>query len=280
MKDAVQFCAMSFFVKGTLFLTQVIKILPDKIDINNILEEKPNKFYIIFSGSVNILIPKTETTFKRDMNKRNFKITKNLVERYTNKINKPKSLDEFGSTSDHEDEQNNKDDEFSSLSPSKLKNEIGKITELLGGIPLSDVNINCIEDLFIEGTLRFTYYTNLKEGNYFGELGLLRGKTRSATVICKEDCHFAVMMAEDYKNIVAVVERKKIYNKFEFFKKFLVKGIAYDNLAKLAYSFEKKKYGRGEYIFKEGDPGNEVFLIKKGEIQVIFIGCKLKKEFS
>ena len=76
------------------------------------------------------------------------------------------------------------------------------------------------------------------------------------------------MMAEDYKSIVAVVERKKMYNKFEFFKKYLVKGIAYDNLAKLAYTFEKRKCFRGEFIFREGDKAGEVFLIKKGEVQV------------
>lgn len=231
-----------------------------------LLEEKPNKFFIIFSGSVNILIPKTEINFKRDSSKRNaVKITKKLMERYT-KNKKQRNLDEFDDSENEEEEDNESD-----ISPTKLRSELVKYTDLLGGIALTDLNMNNLEDIFVEGTLKFTYYSNLKEGSCFGELGLLRGKTRSATVLCKEDCHFAVMMAEDYKTIVAVIERKKIYNKFEFFKNFLVKGIAYDNLAKLAYSFDKKKYGRTEYVFKEGDSGNEVFLIKKGDIQVNFL---------
>ena len=209
------------------------------------------------------MIPKTETIFKKDLYRKNeVKITKNFIERYTAKLKKHNNSDVL-SESDKEEDKDNE-----SLSSIKLKNEIGKYTELLGGVALTDVNSNHIENLFVDGTLKFTYYTNLKDGQIFGELGLIRGKTRSATVICKDDCHFAVMIAEDYKNIIAVIERKKIYNKFEFFKKFLVKGIAYDNLAKLAYSFEKKNYGRNEYVFKEGDSGNEVFLIKKGEIQV------------
>lgn len=190
------------------------------------------------------------------------------MEKYIKQLRKAKMSDEELSSNEEDPHQEN--DSYG-MSPSKLRNEILKYYELLGGISLLDVNLNNIEDLFVDGTLKFTYYSNLKEGVSFGELGLLRGKARSATVLCKEDCHLAAMLAEDYKSIVAVIERKKIYNKFEFFKKFLVKGIAYDNLAKLAYSFEKKKYGRNEYIFKEGDPGSEVFLIKKGEVQVKFI---------
>jgi len=214
---------------------------------------------------VNILIPKTETNFKKEIHRKNeFKITKNFIDRYTAKVKKHKNSEELSELDKEED----KDYDNDSLSPKKLRNEVEKYTELLGGVALNDLNSNKIEDLFVDGTLKFTYYTNLKDGQIFGELGLLRGKTRSATVICKDDCHFAVMLAEDYRNIIAVVERKKIYNKFEFFKKFLVKGIAYDNLAKMAYAFEKKKFGRNESVFKEGDSGNEVFLIKKGEIQV------------
>jgi len=215
---------------------------------------------------VNILIPKTETLYKREHSRKGaLKITKNLVERYTKQIKKTKNGEESESDKENPEE---KENEINAMSPTKLRGELLKYTELLGGVVLTDLNSNSVEDIFVDGTLKFTYYSNLKEGYCFGELGLLRGKTRSATVVCKEDCHFAVMMAEDYKTIVAVIERKKMYNKFEFFKNFLVKGIAYDNLAKLAYSFEKKKFGRNEYVFKEGDPGNEVFLIKKGDVQV------------
>lgn len=239
-----------------------------------VIEEKPDKFFIIFSGSVNILIPKTETNYKRDLFRKNaVKITKTLIERYNKQMKKPKeSID-----SDADFEEEKQENDLGGMSPTRLKGELTRYTELLGGLALADLNPDHVEDIFVDGALRFTYYTNLKEGYCFGELGLLRGKPRSATVVCKEDCHFAVMMAEDYKNIVAVIERKKMYNKFEFFKSFLVKGIAYDNLAKLAYSFEKKKYSRNEYIFKEGEPGNEVFLIKNGEIQVLLT---LKFSFS
>lgn len=204
------------------------------------------------------MIPKTESNYKKDlkelMRKNGLKISKNFIENYSQKMN-----------AENED---SSEDQIPLMSPSKMKLEFSRYMELLGGINLTDLQLDQIDGLFEDGVLKYTYYTSLKDGISFGELGLLRGKLRSATVICKEDCHVGVLMAEDYKNILAVIERKKIYNKFEFFKQFLVKGIAYDNLAKLAYAFEKKKFGRNEYVFKEGDSANEVFLIKRGEIQV------------
>lgn len=223
-------------------------------------DEKPNKFFILFSGIVNILIPKTETNLKKDIKDSNKRF---------GSVKPIKILQEFLKNRVLEDENNGP--EGTEMSPSKMRSEFAKIGELLGGVNPFELRTEQIEELFVDGVLKFTYYTSLKEGFSFGELGLLRGKARSATVICKEDCHLGVLMAEDYRNILAVVERKKLYNKLEFFKQYLVKGIAYDNLAKLAYAFEKKKLTRSEYLFKEGDVANEVFLIKKGEIQVIFM---------
>lgn len=140
----------------------------------------------------------------------------------------------------------------------------------MGGIALNDLNFKDIEELYEDGVLKLTYYITLKEGMIFGELGILTGKLRSATVVCKEDCHFGVMMESDFKNIISVIERKKIYDKFEFFKTFLIKEISNENLRKLAYAFEKIKFGRGEFVFKEGDICKNIYLIKKGEVQVDF----------
>lgn len=39
-------------------------------------------------------------------------------------------------------------------------------------------------------------------GSYFGELALLNDAPRTATIICKEDCEFAVMEADDFKEIL------------------------------------------------------------------------------
>lgn len=49
----------------------------------------------------------------------------------------------------------------------------------------------------------------LKAGSYFGELALLNDAPRTATIICKETCNFAVLFRDDFRevfgNILALV---------------------------------------------------------------------------
>ena len=55
-------------------------------------------------------------------------------------------------------------------------------------------------------------YPNLKEvkimrdGDSFGELALLGGKAkkRAATILCKEDTHFAVLDRDNFTNILSI----------------------------------------------------------------------------
>lgn len=51
----------------------------------------------------------------------------------------------------------------------------------------------------------------------FGEMGLLLKKPRAATITVKEDTVFAVLGANDYRNILEVAEKKKFNDKVDFF---------------------------------------------------------------
>lgn len=63
------------------------------------------------------------------------------------------------------------------------------------------------------GVPRCTYVVTLKEGDMFGDLGLLLEKPRAASIICKEDSELATLTAADYKNILQVANTIKINNK-------------------------------------------------------------------
>ena len=77
---------------------------------------------------MNILIPKTETIFKRDLNKRNaLKITKNFVDKYSKQMQRRalKTSYDFDEGESSEGEQEEpKDDEGAGFSPSRLRSEV------------------------------------------------------------------------------------------------------------------------------------------------------------
>ena len=101
-------------------------------------------------------------------------------------------------------------------------------------------------------------------------MAIIRDKSRSATIICKEDCDFAIIKAEEFRNIFNVVERRKLDEKLNFFKLFLMKKISDNELVKLVYAFQKRIFMRNEILFEEGQLATHVYFIKKGEVQVLF----------
>ena len=45
---------------------------------------------------------------------------------------------------------------------------------------------------------------NLEEGSVFGEVGILTGQVRMATIVCSSDCTFGIMTADIFKDIMFV----------------------------------------------------------------------------
>ena len=109
----------------------------------------------------------------------------------------------------------------------------------------------------------------ITKGKSFGELALLSRAKRAATIICMEDCVFAVMVKSDYEKMLGRVEQKYINESVEFllnlpyFKKWTRHG-----LAKLKYFLKLEKFNKGEYVYKENAFPTHVYIVKEGEFQV------------
>ncbi|GAB1471358.1 hypothetical protein MASR2M66_22360 [Chloroflexota bacterium] len=57
-----------------------------------------------------------------------------------------------------------------------------------------------------------------------------------------------------------------------FLKIPLFKDISAEDLASLVHELPVEMYSAGDYVFYEGDPGNSLYVVKKGEIQVVLAG--------
>lgn len=122
---------------------------------------------------------------------------------------------------------------------------------------------------------RMTTYLDLQEvsvlkaGSYFGELALLNDAPRTATIVCREDCEFAVLSREDFKEILArhtlwqVGEDIKFFSALPLFATSTTRAIS-----TLIYHFKILKLQRNKVIFKEGDEATHLFIIKKGEVRI------------
>ena len=115
----------------------------------------------------------------------------------------------------------------------------------------------------------FVEVAKLSSGAAFGELALIKGQPRAATIKCLTDSHFVVLNKEDYLKILGKNEKKKL----EELVKFLV-GIplfsvwSKKKLQKFSYFLKKAFFHRKQTVFNIGDPGNFLYIIKSGEFEL------------
>ena len=143
---------------------------------------------------------------------------------------------------------------------------LAKLQQFLGEVPLN--SLDDPESYFQDGVFKFHFVGKFGAGNIFGEMGLLMRKPRSASVICNSDTDFAILTSEDYAGILEAVDKREMESRMEFFIENLFQELQAEVAIRLSYMFKKSKFMKGNYIYKQGEKSNEVFLIKKGEIQI------------
>lgn len=63
--------------------------------------------------------------------------------------------------------------------------------------------------LFSNGVYIFCDVNTIKEGESFGEAGLLMRRVRSATVLCSEDSDLVTLSRQDYNLILKELQHRK-----------------------------------------------------------------------
>ena len=113
----------------------------------------------------------------------------------------------------------------------------------------------------------------LGPGEFFGELGLISGRRRSTTVKAGRDCVLVEAPRRAMLKLIASVESVRRQVDETFLKRavraYLAPMLPDGELAELlASGVQVRKFGGGETLFREGDPPDGLYLIRRGSVTI------------
>eukprot|EP00456_Euglypha_rotunda_P018235 TRINITY_DN1642_c0_g1_i2.p1 TRINITY_DN1642_c0_g1~~TRINITY_DN1642_c0_g1_i2.p1 ORF type:complete len:443 (-),score=99.44 TRINITY_DN1642_c0_g1_i2:23-1162(-) len=113
------------------------------------------------------------------------------------------------------------------------------------------------------------YLLTYEAKSAFGELALMYNTPRAATVKAIEDSVCWVVDRNTFRRVIKDLSGKKLARYVEFLKKVdLLSPLAGYEREKIAEALEKAKYKSGEVIFKQGDEGDAMYIIRQGEVEI------------
>ncbi len=113
---------------------------------------------------------------------------------------------------------------------------------------------------------------SLGRGEFFGEMGLISGRRRTATVVAGDEC---VLIETPRRSMIKLVNSvasvKQVLDQTAMARQIqtqLAPELTTDELSEVVQTAEIKSFAIGEELFKEGDDGESVYLIRKGSVTV------------
>ena len=112
----------------------------------------------------------------------------------------------------------------------------------------------------------------LEQGQFFGEMSLISGRRRSATVLAGENCVLIETPRRSMNKLIASVEsvRRVIDRIFllRAIQKYVAPGATIEELANVVHTASIQTFEPGEALFNEGDPGDCLHLIRVGSVTI------------
>ena len=114
----------------------------------------------------------------------------------------------------------------------------------------------------------------LSAGSGFGEVALLYGCPRSATLRAKHDCKLWSIDRHSFRAITGQYKRKRMKIKIEFLKRVKLKDkvlgdvLSAETITAMASATRSDIFQKGEIIIKKGESGDIFYMIEKGFVDV------------
>lgn len=112
----------------------------------------------------------------------------------------------------------------------------------------------------------------IREGSIFGEVGLISGRRRGATIRAAEDLIVVELSrAAALKLMATAPAAAKAVNRISIERQLLQifgSGLSSDDVAELVEGAEVEEARAGQIVLKEGDEGNDIFIIRRGSMIV------------
>lgn len=120
------------------------------------------------------------------------------------------------------------------------------------------------------------------KGDCTGELALLYNAPRSATVVCTKTGAVWVMERQTFRK--ALMDHNKAYThqNIEFLKRVeLLQPLLSSELALVDQALQERTFKKDEVIFKQGDKGENFYILLKGECEgIVKEGSEVKETFT
>lgn len=113
----------------------------------------------------------------------------------------------------------------------------------------------------------------LKEGDMLGEIALnQKGGRRTATIICKTECHFFTLTEQDYKASLEVTIQKEKSDKVDLVLLAFPAILQYihdsTGLEMIINSLKEVRVPQGSELLSEGLPNGRVYLLREGQLSL------------
>lgn len=125
-------------------------------------------------------------------------------------------------------------------------------------------------DVWLDRAGRKTF--NIPSSNFFGEMGLLTGRRRTATIVAADDCLLIETPRRTMNKLLASEEAVQRVLDQTFILRTIQSRFApnlpIDELRSIADSAQINSFTPGQTLFSEGDEADHLHLIRKGSVQV------------